>query len=84
MEEELTVEEVSEKLTDTDGEHFFELFKKYNQRFFTYGHFNEVYYYEQSFSSMFLFFTDAFYERYKPGCYYALASSFAELSALLI
>lgn len=55
MEEELTVEEVSEKLTDTDGEHFFELFKKYNQRFFTYGHFNEVYYYEQSFSSMFLF-----------------------------
>lgn len=83
MEEELAMEEVSEKLIDSSGEQFFELFKQHNKRFFTYGIFEDVYFYTDSFSTMFLFFNDSFYATYQPSVYYALPSSLTGLSSYL-
>jgi hypothetical protein len=78
------MEEVSEKLTDCSGEQFFEFFKQYNKRFFGYGTFEDVYFYESYFSTMFLIFNDHFYETYHTDCYYALPSSLAGLSTFLV
>ncbi len=84
MEEELSMEEVAEKIIDCSGEHFFELFKQYNKNFFKQGRFNGVYFYESHFSTMFLFFNEAFYETYKHGSFYALPSSLSGINSFLI
>ena len=84
MEEELSMEEVSEKLIDCSGEQFFNFFKQHNKNFFKYGTFKDVYFYNSGFSSMFLLFSDEFYLTYKQGCYYALPASLSGLSAFLI
>ena len=84
QEEELSIEELQEKLIDCTVHEFFEAFKVYNKNFFKYGNFQDIYYYDNCFSSMLLLFNEQFFKTYKPGYFYALPASLTGITTMLV